>query len=204
MLSADRDTATTLASEIWPASSTNRTSTASRILADAHSHVVPAARFARRSSSRARTSSVSLPWATASWMTMRSFSPRWTARTSTPSSAAAASTAESRLPMTLWLVAVIPTRLSGGQQGADHPRARVRLARSRVGPGSPACVWSRARARRRAAVEVGLAIAGRADHRAPDRTAAAGAGAGRGPPGTAPAPRCRGRPTHSPISMSAA
>ena len=60
-LSVARETATTLASEIWPASSTNRTSTAPTIFADAHSQGVPAARLARPSSSRARTSLASLP-----------------------------------------------------------------------------------------------------------------------------------------------
>ena len=44
-LSVARAIATTLAREIWPASSTNRTSTASTILDEAHSHEVPAARL---------------------------------------------------------------------------------------------------------------------------------------------------------------
>ena len=100
----------TLASEIWPASSTNRTSTASVILADAHSHDVPAARFARPSSSRARTSAASLPRATRSSTSTWSLSPFWTGRTVTPSTLAALKTAVSRLPMTLWLVPVMPTR----------------------------------------------------------------------------------------------
>ncbi len=63
MFDADPAIATTLASEICPASSTNRTSSASRSPSVAQTHAVPATRFGRRPRCRPR-SAVVVAWAT--------------------------------------------------------------------------------------------------------------------------------------------
>ena len=131
-LSVARAIATTFASEIWPASSTNSTSTDSGIFDETHSHDVPAARFARPSSRRARTSEASLrmdhdgsvdapgPWARAG------------SRRTSPGSAASM-TARRRFADDLVAGGGDPDAPAGTQERHDHPGARVGLAR----PGRP-------------------------------------------------------------------
>ena len=72
---------------------------------------------------------------------------------------AALSTAPSRLPMTLWLVPVMPTRSPAASERRRSSGRRCRSCRSRAGPGSASVVWSSATAEPASGVEVGLAVA---------------------------------------------
>ena len=100
-------------------------------VADAHSHAVPADEVASPPAMPAADVGrlhLSDPWIVDDARPRRPSA--GSARTSAPDpgSLAARSTSGSRLAITLWLVPVIPTRLAGREEGADHPRAGVGLA----------------------------------------------------------------------------
>ena len=104
------DTASAFASDICPASSTNSTSTMPSLAAGAQSQGVPAATLKVLVARPACTSPFLVATVTRGSSSASVGSVTfWTGRTST-SPFAASSTSRSRLPITLWLFAVMPTR----------------------------------------------------------------------------------------------
>ena len=95
---------------------------------------VPAARLARPSSSRVATSRASFAWATRGSSSTWSFGRRAGSPGRRPARSAAARTSPSRLPMTLWLVAVMPTRLPGPRAGRRSSARRCTSCRTPGGP----------------------------------------------------------------------
>jgi hypothetical protein len=182
----------TLASEICPASSTNRTSTAPAILADAHSHDVPrpgspdrrrAELGHQRRPCRGRRARQRAPC---------SLSPFWTGRTVTPSTLAALKTAVSKVADDLMAGSSDADSLPCGEERADHPCTGICLARTGAGLG-----WRGSCSPRQGRADVlrrGLTRrAGRAPRPAIARLGAAGRIAGRGLHGSDRPPRSRGR-----------
>ena len=153
-----RAIATTLASDIWPGLvDEQHVDRRSAIFGDAQSHDVPAATLARPSSSGvADVAGVLAAGRRARSSRTWSASPRWTGPDVDRRPRRPRTRPSSRLPMTLWLVAVMPTRLPGRSRAHDHPRPGVGLARARRSLDRRASSRSSASASRRAACEVGL------------------------------------------------
>ena len=103
--------ARTLASDIWPASSTNRTSTASAMSSRDHSQAVPATTAAAPLRSAATTSGLSVGdrdrWMDKAILCLAHLLDD---RNGNLASSAASMSASRKFPMTLWLFEVIPIR----------------------------------------------------------------------------------------------
>ena len=131
MLSAACAIATTLASEIWPASSTNRTSTVSAMRVVVHSHDVPAARVAIPVDSRSWTTFASFARETRGSATTTSASPRWTAATGMSSVVGCGEDRAEEVGDDLVAGGGDADPFAGREQRQDHPRPGVRLAGTR-------------------------------------------------------------------------
>ena len=198
-----RAIATTLASEIWPASSTNSTSTDSAIFGE------PTARTCRRRGSRGPSSSALATSPASLAADDPSSSERagrrrrcWTVADRDALLVGGLEDRLRRLPMTLWLVAGDADPLAGGEQGRRSSGRRCTSCPSPVGPGSRATVVERER-QPSSGLEVRLVRSRERLTRRTGRRAAAGRAGGRGSRRYGPSPSMPWSATHSPRSDSA-
>ena len=170
--------------------------------AEAHSHDVPAARLARPPSSRARTSAASFARVTRGSSRTCSHARRAGPGGRRPPGSPGCGGEDrlSRLPMTLWLVPVIPTRRPAASS-VQIIRAPVHVLPEPGGPWMARVVLSRSRASRRAASRSGSSAA-EAARRATGPPEAAGRTAGRDRARFGPSASMPWSATHVPSSNS--